>query len=598
MSESESWGGDPTGFARGAGRSPVGSISKAWFILVALLLLTGVANAGRKRVVVLDFEGDKAEKFHADVVKLIKKSHTVVSTDKWNGAAEEMSASKLTDKNVKKVAKKLKVDGIVSGTVEKRRDEYILRLKLRSGVSGELVGSQINIKSESAKLDGTAAKDVKDELIEVIADLESNREGGAAEDEEDEEKPKKGTAAKKPADDEADEEKPKKGTAKKPADEEDEEKPKKSGFSRKSVDDEEKPKKGTAAKKPAEEDEEKPKKGVAAKKPAEEDEEKPKKGVTAKKPADEVAAKKPADDEEKPKKQPAKPPADEADEEKPKKATSSKKVAARTDDDDDDGGELSASGEVSSGVDRSLIYTPGERAVDAVVGMSFTARRMSFAYDPAEVTKRPAGYSQIVPVPGLYIDATVYPLAVGHKRKDILRGLGATVMFDRVLTLSSKNPNDGMKLKTTEQRFALGVAFRYPLGEKLNVGSTLRYGRQQFTIDGMAAIPNVHYSLIDLSGFLNYTLNPKMVLNVSGGLLLPTDAGAITKLAQYGRATIFGIEVNGGLDYMLTKTIFARGEIRVETLGYSFKGEGENSTGVSGARDTYFGGTASAGYLF
>ena len=131
------------------------SSSKAvrfWFVLVALLLLTGIANAGRKRVVVLEFDGDKAEKFHADIVKLIKKSHTVVSIDKWNGAAEEMSATKLTDKNIKKVAKKLKVDGVVSGTVEKRRDEYILRMKLRSGVSGEIIGSQVNIVPDHCEM--------------------------------------------------------------------------------------------------------------------------------------------------------------------------------------------------------------------------------------------------------------------------------------------------------------------------------------------------------------------------------------------------------------------------------------------------------------
>ena len=120
----------------------------SWLVLAVLLLSVGVANAGgRKRVVVLEFEGDKAEKFHEDVVKLIKKSHTVISIDKWNGTAEEMSATKPTDKNIKKVAKKLRVDGVVSGVVEKRRDEYILRIKLRAGTSGEVVGSQVNIKS-------------------------------------------------------------------------------------------------------------------------------------------------------------------------------------------------------------------------------------------------------------------------------------------------------------------------------------------------------------------------------------------------------------------------------------------------------------------
>ena len=52
------------------------SISRA---LIVLLLCAGVAHAGgRKRIVVLDFEGPKAEKFHEDVVKLIKDSKAKV----------------------------------------------------------------------------------------------------------------------------------------------------------------------------------------------------------------------------------------------------------------------------------------------------------------------------------------------------------------------------------------------------------------------------------------------------------------------------------------------------------------------------------------
>jgi hypothetical protein len=550
--------------------------SRSWFILVALLLLTGVASAGRKRVVVLEFEGDKAEQFHEDVVRLIKKSHTVVSIDKWNGTAEEMSATKLTGQNVKKVAKKLKIDGVVSGTVEKRRDEYILRMKLRSGTSGELVGTQVNIKSESGKLDGTAVKDVKDELIEVIASLESNRDGGggtAAEEEE--EKPKKAAAAKKPV-------------------EEEEEKPKKSGFGKKppAEEEEEKPKKAAAAKKPVEEEEEKPKKSGFGKKPVEE-EEKPKKAAAAKKPVEEeekpkkaAAAKKPVEEEEEVALKPKK-----SDEEKPKK------VAAKP---SEDGEEIEGGTEVSP-VGAESMYSPGERAIDAVAGMSFTARRMAFSYNANQVTSRPAGYKQTVPVPGIYIDATVYPLAYGHKRKDIYRHIGATVMFDKVLGLNSKNPNDGMKLSSSEQRIAFGGVFRYPFGTAANapvIGAALRYGQQKFTIEGTPAIPNVNYSMLDLTGFFKYTLAPKMVLDVSLGALLPLGAGDITQIEQYGRASITGFEFSGGLDYLLMKNIFARGEIRVETLGYSFKKEGMKSTGVGGARDTYYGGTLTAGFLF
>ena len=525
--------------------------TRAWLILVALLALTGVANAQRKRVVVLEFEGDKAEKFHADVVKLIKKSHTVVSLDKWNGTAEEMSATKLTDKNVKKVARKLKVDGVVSGVVEKRRNEYILRMKLRAGVSGELVGSQINIKSESAKLDSTAARDVKDELIDVIADLDSNRGGRGGDDEEEEE------------------ERPKKGFVKKPAAEE-------------------------------EEEEEKPKKGFV-KKPAEE--EKPKKGATAKKkPAEEVAVKKPA--EEKPKK-PARSEEEEEEEEeearKPERKPERKpKKVARVDEEEEEEGIEDRFERSSMGAE--AMYAPGERAVEAAVGMSFTARRMSFAYNPMQVVSTPAGYKQSAPVPGVFIDATLYPLAIGHTRKDILRHLGVTVMFDRVLAISSKNPADNTKLKSTEQRFAVGATFRYPLGTAENapvVGASLRYGQQAFTIDGMSKVPDVNYSMLDFTAFMQYTLAPKLLLNMSAAALLPLDAGEITQFEQYGRAKITGFEGSLGLDYRLMKNVFARAEGRFETLGFAFLNEGaQKAKGIGGARDSYFGGVLTAGYLF
>ena len=86
------------------------STSSAWVVLAVVLAVVagaaGVAEAGKKRVVVLDFEGPKSAKFHDELVKLIKKTHTVISTDKWNGTAEEMDAADVSDKNVKKVAKR------------------------------------------------------------------------------------------------------------------------------------------------------------------------------------------------------------------------------------------------------------------------------------------------------------------------------------------------------------------------------------------------------------------------------------------------------------------------------------------------------------
>ncbi|HWU88778.1 MAG TPA: hypothetical protein VN253_16040 [Kofleriaceae bacterium] len=541
---------------------PKASTTRAWIILAALLLLTGVANAGRKRVVVLEFEGDKAEKFHEDVVKLIRKSHTVVSIDKWNGAAEEMSATKLSGQNVKKVAKKLKVDGVVSGVVEKRRDEYILRIKLRSGASGELVGSQVNIKSETARLDGTAVKDIKDELIEVISGLESNRDGSASEDEE--EKPKKG----------------------KKVEEDEEEKPKKSGFGKKKTEDEEEKPKKLAKDEPKgkkTEGEEKPKKGKKT-----DDEEKPKKGK--KTDDEEVVALKTKTEDDNP--LPTKKGKTDNEGEGKKKTVALKG-------DGEEGGEVEGGAEVT--MDAAKMYSPGERAVDAVAGLSFTGRRMSFTYDPAQVAGKPAGYKQLAPVPGIFIDATLYPLAIGHKRKDLLKGLGVSVLFDRTFLINSKNPQGTQKLPTTEQRFGLGAVFRYPLNQSATspvVGGTLGFGKQQFTISGMASIPNVNYSVLEPGAFFNLPLSPQLVFNADLGFMLALDAGQIVTNAQYGTAAITGFEMSLGADYLVTKNIFARAAARLETLGFAFKGNGMKSAGVSGARDTYFGGSVTAGYLF
>src|SRR5262249_3366004 len=120
-----------------ASRNSVVVLALAACAALAMLGPSAAAAGGRKRVVVLAFEGPKAEKFHDDLVKLIKKTHTVVPAEKWSATAGELGAAAISDKNVKKVARKLKIDAVVEGRIEKRRDEYIIRIKLRVGKSGE-----------------------------------------------------------------------------------------------------------------------------------------------------------------------------------------------------------------------------------------------------------------------------------------------------------------------------------------------------------------------------------------------------------------------------------------------------------------------------
>src|SRR5215470_9614464 len=162
-------------------------------VAVLLLMWVAVAHAGgKKRVVVLGLQGPKADKFHDDIEKIIQKKHTIVPLDKWNMIAEELDAKTGGEKNFKKIAKKLKVDGIVEGRVEKRREEYIVRLKLREGKTGEVVGNPVDTKAEGPRIDGKAQRDITDELVEQINQLESNRTSAGSGDD-DEDKPTKAT---------------------------------------------------------------------------------------------------------------------------------------------------------------------------------------------------------------------------------------------------------------------------------------------------------------------------------------------------------------------------------------------------------------------
>src|SRR5450432_2830879 len=143
-------------------------------LLFVLVFATSAFAEGKKKIVVLDFKGPDAEKFHDDVVKLIKEdeSHKVVNTEKWTGAAEEADAKKFNTENVKKVAKKVKVDGVVWGKVEKDGDSYTLKLKLRAGKNGEQVGEELELKSDAAELNKKGKKKLKKDFLPSLDALE------------------------------------------------------------------------------------------------------------------------------------------------------------------------------------------------------------------------------------------------------------------------------------------------------------------------------------------------------------------------------------------------------------------------------------------
>ncbi|HTR52616.1 MAG TPA: hypothetical protein VMJ10_18000 [Kofleriaceae bacterium] len=618
-------------------------------LVATLVLWASVAYAGgRKRIVVLEFEGPHAEKFHDDLVKLLKKSNTVVPTDKWNGTAEELDAATVTEKNVKKVAKKLKIDGVVTGKIEKRRDEYIVRLKLRAGTSGEIVGNPVDTKADGPHLDGKAARDIKDELVGAIDELEANHGGGGDDDDEADDssskkKAKKTASADEDSGDDSSSSKSKK-KKKKAADDDDsassddDSSSKHGAFSKhadkggdkvgkKSSDDDDsgddsspKSKKKKVA---SSDDDDSASSAKAKKKKAAADDDDSASTAKAKKASSDdddsasatKAKKKAKSDDDSAS-------SDDDDSSSHKKA---KKKVASGDDDSDNASAEASSDEPGATVADPL--APTERAIDAAVGLSFIARHLSFSYSSALAGPQiPPGYKQSVPVAGAYVDATVYPFDINHNRTDALSHLGIEVMYDRVLRISSQkqytnqttNMTATATLATVSEAYGLGAVYRYALG-KIALGGRLMYQNQSFLIsqsplpDGSSVdIPNVQYSMVEIGGFARYPLMPKIVIDVDAGFLGVLSAGSsqyyIGNGMEYGKASTYGFTLSGGAEYMLTKNIFLRGQLSLEEISMKFANnsgtlantrDGDGTTqDVFSAKDMYYGVLVTAGYLY
>ena len=540
-------------------------LARAIVLLAVLLMGASIAEAERKRLVVLEFEGDDAEKLRKSFIKFLKKEHTVVKTDRWVETAGEMGASKVTEKNVKKVARKLKIDGLITANVEKRRDEYLIRIRLRSGTTGSMVGNQVNIKTDRKVLNKTAKRDLKDELLGQIDTLKSVRGGG--DDDDDEDEPEEDKKPSKFSSGQMDDDKPSK---------KEQERLKKEEAARKKAEDEKRRK-----------DEERA--ALAAKRDKEREREKEREKEREREDDDDEG-----DD-------------DEAEDNPLPKGKKGKKVARRDDDEDEDEDEgIEEEVEVGSRMDWKTRKSVGQRAIDAVAGVSFSMRRLAFTYD-ATIGQRPAGYKGM-PVPGGMFDATVYPLAFSADQS-MLRNIGVTMMYDQVLLVKSEAPN-GTKLNSAQSKFAAGIAFRYPFGKSATspvIGARVRYGRQAFKIqapaNGLPPVPNVNYTIIDPGVFFRMPISGgKMVLNANAAFLAITNTGQMQNTMQgYGAATVSGFEASAGLDFQLTRLIFLRGNLGFQTIGFTFTDPNamrRDNEKVKGARDSYFGAAVTAGYLF
>jgi hypothetical protein len=230
------------------------------------------------------------------------------------------------------------------------------------------------------------------------------------------------------------------------------------------------------------------------------------------------------------------------------------------------------------------------------------------------VQNAPQGYSG-APVPGLRIAGDLFPLAFNKKNRSFTRNLGVTGLFDRAIKISSELKTATMTytLPTVEQHLAFGVIYRHPVSPTLTIEGSVRYNKRKFVINKSSApmdavdIPNTNYSYVDPGVGVHYVLGPKAALSADARFLLITDTGEMQSPDQYGASTVTGVDLGLAVDYRVAQKIVVRAALGLATIGYAFKGNGAltnnrdgqpASVDVSGARDTYYGGSAGAAYLF
>jgi len=565
----------------------------AWCALALLIVVAwpGHALAGRKRLVVLELTGPKAEQFQRDLEKALKKKHSVVSRKKWQAAADELGAVKLTDKNVQRIAGQINVDGVIVGKVEKRGSRYLVHLQLRAGASGKVIAKP-EIVERQAGLGAEGRDTIDEELMPIIDDLPALGSDDEDDDEDVDDRPAKVRGKGKPS----------KGKIRDDDAVDDDDRGGRSGWGRGrnrddddadlELDDDEAP----VAKVKGKSQGKTPPKGKGK--------------VKAPPPDDDDAVDEDEDDDRAGRGRGRGRGRDDADSDDARDDEDDDRVADRDDEDDRDD---RRDDDDDDERERGAPHVGDRPALDLAAGLSFTGRRLSFTTNLT--ANAPQGY-QGAPVPGLRITADAFPLALNKQNRSFTRNLGVQVLFDRVLKISSTLNKDGMSytLPTVEQHLAFGVVYRHPVSKQLSIEGSLRFNKRKFVIDKGPApmptdvdIPNTDYSYIDPGVGLGYAIAPKMAIGADARFLFITSTGEMSQADQYGGATVTGVDLQANFDYKVAPKWLVRASAGFATIGFAFKGNGDltnnrdgdaTSVDVSGARDSYFGGSATAAYVF
>jgi opacity protein-like surface antigen len=262
----------------------------------------------------------------------------------------------------------------------------------------------------------------------------------------------------------------------------------------------------------------------------------------------------------------------------------SRKRKHRGDDDEDD---MSVRASAKAGlvpsvrVDLGAYY--GQRHLD------YTA---SMTKPPAVSTAAPAGM----------ISGEIYPLALSDK-KSPAAGLGLYGEYDKTAGLAIQVPGMAQKLDVDQSHMAIGGRYRYVIGTSATVTGGFDYAKRTYKIartGGTVDAPDVDYAAARPNISVRVPATKEITVFGGAGALLVLSAGQISNGDQYGSASAFGYDLNGGVDYKVSDRVGVRVGAQFDQISLTFKGTGTlgMQRGVSAAADRDIGLAASVGVTY
>jgi hypothetical protein len=113
-----------------------------YWVQLALLGLcwSHLAEAAKKRVVVLPFSGVKGAAARGGLVGALGRSVTMVSAGDFNNTADELGVERTEPSGMVEICAKLKCDAVIKGSVSKKGRRFTLAVTVYDGGTGESIG--------------------------------------------------------------------------------------------------------------------------------------------------------------------------------------------------------------------------------------------------------------------------------------------------------------------------------------------------------------------------------------------------------------------------------------------------------------------------